>query len=107
MVEPIKQRHTKAEKTTMTTKKIIMGQGRVWYRKLCNQVGTDAGLSQLDGKLMLPIPQGFFYKNNDFFHSLTHLLVIHGCLFALNIQRGFYIPLECYCCVIGGNLTPN
>lgn len=39
--------------------------------------------------------------------SLTHLVVIHSCLFALDIQRGFYIPLECYCCVIGGNVTPN
>ena len=38
---------------------MITGWGRVWCKKLCNQVGTDGGLSQVDGKLMLPIPQGF------------------------------------------------
>ena len=31
----------------------------------------------------------------------------HACLFALDIRKGFEIPLVCYCKVISGNLTPH
>ena len=35
------------------------------------------------------------------------MLIIHSCLFALDIRKGFEIPLVCYCKVISGNLTPH